>query len=103
MAPEISAIVRHLTYPELEDSPKTLERPQMRGFQDRVIFFDHEHPEQLQDNLLADRRDHGATKSKRNHFEAEMVLKVVRYLAQQGYGTDKVRLPSPFFAIISIV
>lgn len=34
--------------------------------------------------------------SKRNTFEAEMVLKVVRYLAQQGYGSENIVVLTPY-------
>lgn len=95
MSPEISALVRRLTYPELLDDKKTLNRPQPRGLQDRVIFFNHEHLE-VSATEIADRRDEGAKASKKNQFEAEIVLKIVRYLAQQGYGTDKLVILTPY-------
>jgi len=96
MPPEISAIVKQLTYPELEDAPSTLNRPPMRGFQDRVIFFNHDYPEQLEQNAVADRMDQGSETSKRNIFEADIVLKCVRYLAQQGYGTNQIVILTPY-------
>ena len=87
MSPEISSLVRHLTYPDLQDAEKTKKYPVPRGLQDRVIFFNHDCPE-AEELQVADRRDEGAKASKRNEFEAYIVLKTVRYLAQQGYGTD---------------
>jgi superfamily I DNA and/or RNA helicase len=95
MCPEISSLVRHLTYPDLLDDAKTLNRPPLRGLQDRIIFFSHNHPE-VNATEIADRRDEGAKASKRNVFEAEMVLKIVRYLAQQGYGTDQLVVLTPY-------
>ncbi|KAK0188464.1 P-loop containing nucleoside triphosphate hydrolase protein [Armillaria mellea] len=62
MRPEISALIRHLTYPD----------------------------------LIADRRDLGSKSSKQNTYEARMVLKIVKYLAQQGYGTDKMVVLTPY-------
>jgi hypothetical protein len=41
MRPEISSLVRSLTYPELEDAEKTQGRPDLRGFQSNVIFVSH--------------------------------------------------------------
>ncbi|KAH0128691.1 P-loop containing nucleoside triphosphate hydrolase protein, partial [Aureobasidium melanogenum] len=38
MRPEISDLVRQLTYPDLIDAPKTQHRPDLRGFSDNVIF-----------------------------------------------------------------
>ena len=102
MCPEISSIVRHLTYPNLIDDKKTLDRPSPRGLQDRVIFFNHDHPE-ADTNQIADRRDQDAKSSKRNEFEAEMVLKFVRYLAQQGYGTDKLVVLTPYLGQLHLL
>lgn len=95
MRPEISALVRELTYPELVDAPNTLNRPNLRGVQDNIIFINHDHPE---DNSpqLADRRDGESTSSKQNSYEVMMILKILRYLAQQGYGTDTVVILTPY-------
>ncbi len=95
MRPEISALIRHLTYPDLVDAPKTQNRPHLRGIQDDVVFINHGHPED--DNpQIADRRDLGSKSSKQNTYEARMVLKIVKYLAQQGYGTDKMVVLTPY-------
>ena len=37
MRPEISAMIRHLTYPELTDADSTLQRADLWGFRDNVI------------------------------------------------------------------
>lgn len=95
MSPEISALVRNMTYPDLLDSPRTHDRPPLRGFQKRVIFVDHRAPE-VDNTDIADRNDAGVKSSKRNGFEVEMVLKCVRYLGQQGYGTDQVVVLTPY-------
>ncbi|KAF1835315.1 P-loop containing nucleoside triphosphate hydrolase protein [Decorospora gaudefroyi] len=95
MRPEISSLVRSLTYPELEDAEKTKGRPALRGFQDNVIFMSHSRPE-LNAVQVADRRDDGANSSKENQYEAEMVLKCVRYMGQQGYGTDDIVILTPY-------
>ncbi|KAF1974109.1 P-loop containing nucleoside triphosphate hydrolase protein [Bimuria novae-zelandiae CBS 107.79] len=95
MRPEISALVRSLTYPELQDAPNTAGRPSLRGFQDNVIFVSHNVPE-LNADTIADRRDEGAKASKENEHEVEMVLKCVRYLGQQGYGTDRIVVLTPY-------
>ncbi|KAG6859665.1 hypothetical protein C0993_003622, partial [Termitomyces sp. T159_Od127] len=36
MRPEISALIRELTYPELSDAPKTQNRPDLRGVRDNI-------------------------------------------------------------------
>ncbi|KAL5401415.1 hypothetical protein PMIN03_011529 [Paraphaeosphaeria minitans] len=43
--PEISSLVRALTYPELKDAEKTQGRPDVRGFQSNVVFVAHSRPE----------------------------------------------------------
>ncbi|KAH7394503.1 P-loop containing nucleoside triphosphate hydrolase protein [Pyrenochaeta sp. MPI-SDFR-AT-0127] len=102
MRPEISTLVRSLTYPELEDAEKTKGRPSLRGFQDNVIFASHTKPE-LNANRLSDRRDEGAKSSKENVYEAEMVLKCVRYLGQQRYGTDDIVILTPYLGQLSLL
>jgi len=100
MRPEISALIRHLTYPELRDAPGTANRPNLRGVQDNIVFIHHENPED-DNRRLADRRDMASTTSKQNSFEICMVLKIVKYLAQQGYGTNDLVILTPYLAQLS--
>ena len=102
MCPEISSLVKRLTYHDLIDDPKTLARARPRGLQDRVIFFDHRHLE-TQFGGISDRPDEGAKGSKRNIFEVEMVLKIVKYLGQQGYGTDKLVVLTPYLGQLHLL
>lgn len=95
MRPEISSLVKELAYPELEDAVTTEGRPELRGFQDNVIFVAHSHPEVNADRI-ADRRDGDAKASKENVYEADMVLQCVRYLGQQGYGTEDIVILTPY-------
>lgn len=95
MRPEISSMIRQLTYPDLQDAFNTNGRPDLRGVQDNVIFINHDYPEDELINV-ADVRDMGSKSSKQNLYEARMVLKIVRYLAQQGYGTDKMVVLTPY-------
>ena len=95
MRPEVSSLVRRLTYPELEDADTTKARPALRGFQDSVIFVSHSHPE-INAGKIADRRDGDAKSSKENVYEADMVLQCVRYLGQQGYGTEDIVILTPY-------
>ncbi|OCL14801.1 putative AAA family ATPase [Glonium stellatum] len=102
MRPEISALVKSLMYPNLQDDAKTLNRPHLRGLQSNVVFFNHNHYE-VQNNNLADRRDEGSGVSRQNEYEAEMVLKTVRYLAQQGYGADKQVVLTPYLGQLQLL
>lgn len=95
MRPEISSLIRHLTYPDLIDAPKTQNRPDIHGLQDNIVFIDHDKPEDSNASI-ADRRDLGAKSSKQNSFEAKMVLKIVKYLAQQGYRTEDLVVLTPY-------
>lgn len=102
MCPEISTFVRELSYPDLEDDTKTRNRPQPRGLQDRVIFFNHEHRE-TNFTAVSDKTDQGTKGSKRNEFEVDMVLKIVKYLGQQGYGTDKLVILTPYLGQLHLL
>ena len=95
MRPEISSLIRSLTYPELVDAPNTQNRPDLLGVRDNLVFIHHEHLEDGH-SQLSDRRDMASTTSKVNIFEIDMVLKIVRYLGQQGYGTDKLVILTPY-------
>ncbi|KAG5728813.1 NFX1-type zinc finger-containing protein 1 [Termitomyces sp. T112] len=95
MRPEISSLIRELTYPELVDSANTKNRPNLRGVQDNIIFIDHDHPED-NDSRLTERRDGESTSSKQNSHEVEMVIKILKYLAQQVYGTAAVVILTPY-------
>jgi len=95
MRPEISALIRHLTYPELSDAPRTKNRPDILGLCDNIVFINHDHPED-DNKQLADKRDMASTSSKQNTYEINMILKIVRYLGQQGYGTNELVLLTPY-------
>lgn len=95
MSTEISCFVRELTYPELVDGPGTEERPPLRGFESRVMFVQHEKPEK-DAALLREKRNKGEATSKENTHEIELVLKCVRYLGQQGYGTKDIVVLTPY-------
>ncbi|KAF2095349.1 P-loop containing nucleoside triphosphate hydrolase protein [Rhizodiscina lignyota] len=95
MCPEISSLVRNLTYPDLADAPGTANRPPLRGFQNRLVFVNHNQLE-FEATQIAEKRDPSAKSSKQNVFEADMVLKCVKYLGQQGYGTDDIVILTPY-------
>ncbi|PYH88610.1 AAA family ATPase [Aspergillus ellipticus CBS 707.79] len=102
MRPEISRLVRHLTYPELQDADRTHDRPRLRGFQGEVIFVNHGHLETDLQHVV-ERRDPTAKASKQNPFEVNMVLMAVRYLGQQGYGTQDIVILTPYLGQLSLL
>lgn len=95
MRPEISALVRSLTYPDLVDAPSTMNRPNLRGVRGNIVFIDHDKPED-ENSRIKNQSEVGSKSSKRNTHEAKMVLKIVKYLGQQGYGTDKLVVLTPY-------
>jgi hypothetical protein len=99
MRPEISSLVRHLTYPDLIDAPKTKERENIRGIRDNVVFIHHTEPEDdLAELNHTDFTSNEATmkSSKRNKHEVQMVIKILRFLGQQGYRTDEIVILTPY-------
>ncbi|KAK3990815.1 putative AAA family ATPase [Cladorrhinum sp. PSN332] len=102
MVPEISVFPRELTYPDLVDGPNTSGREAMRGVEDRVVFLNHAKLEET-DKAIKDRRDPGAKESKRNNFEAEMVLQCVKYFGQQGYSSDQIVVLTPYLGQLRVI
>lgn len=101
MRPEISSMIRHLTYPDLTDAKSTLDRANLRGFRDNVIFVNHSYPET---ELKSGKElNDGRTSSKQNELEGQIVLKCVRYLAQQGYGSDKIVVITPYLGQLKLL
>ncbi|POR37531.1 NFX1-type zinc finger-containing protein 1, partial [Tolypocladium paradoxum] len=62
---------------------------------DRVVFLNHGKPENT-DGAINDRRDPGAKASKKNAFEAEMAIRCLKYLGQQGYSSDQIVILTPY-------
>ncbi|RGP72651.1 hypothetical protein FLONG3_6659 [Fusarium longipes] len=93
--PEISQYPRMLAYPELKDMPSTFERGPIRGLKNRVTFVHHEKPEDSMGEV-SDQRDPTAKATKKNLFEALMVLKMVRFLSQNGYKTENMVVLTPY-------
>ncbi|KAL2214304.1 ATPase protein [Sarocladium strictum] len=102
MAPEISEIVRSLTYPDLQDGDKTIGRSRIRGLCSRVVFVNHDQPEEVHVQI-DDRGDAGSKGSKQNTFEAEMVLKIVKYLGQQGYKSENIVVLTPYLGQLRLL
>ena len=67
MHPEISDLVRQLTYPDLLDADRTKNRPNLRGVQDNIVFINHNKPEDGLPQLL-EHNDMVSTTSKQNMY-----------------------------------
>ena len=79
MCPEISAIIRKVTYPTLEDADTVKTRLPLRGIQGRGFFISHNELEAGEDDEALPTHSHV------NEFEIDMVIATLKYLMQQGY------------------
>ncbi|KAK3396789.1 P-loop containing nucleoside triphosphate hydrolase protein [Sordaria brevicollis] len=102
MVPEISLFPRELTYSDLLDGPGTSGRSSVRGLQDRVIFVNHDKPEDT-DRTLRERRDPGVKESKKNSHEAHILLSYIRYLGQQGYSPNQIVILTPYLGQLRVL
>jgi hypothetical protein len=102
MVPEISRFPRELTYPDLLDGPGTSGRPPVRGVRDRVVFMNHTKMEDT-DSAIRDRRDPTVKASKKNIFEAEMILRCVKYFGQQGYSSNQIVILTPYLGQLKVI
>lgn len=93
MRPEISELVRKLTYPTLRDSDKVESYPALRGVQKNIVFIDHREIEDERGEL--ERKGEGGA-SKTNTYEAQMVAGIARYLLQQGYSPTQLVVVTPY-------
>ncbi|CAM9548526.1 unnamed protein product, partial [Hapterophycus canaliculatus] len=95
MPPEVSALVKGLTYPGLRNGPKTANRPPILGVRDRVCFVAHRNTEESAASMRQ-RQDDGTTASKINGYEVRMVAKTVTYLLLQGYKPEQIVVLTPY-------
>ncbi|KAK0643159.1 P-loop containing nucleoside triphosphate hydrolase protein [Cercophora newfieldiana] len=102
MIPEISRFPRELTYPGLVDGPGTSGRPAIRGLRDRVVFLNHGKPE-ASDQRLSERRDPDVKESKQNPFEADMIIRCVKYFGQQGYSSHNIVILTPYLGQLRLL
>ncbi|KAM0584092.1 hypothetical protein ACHAP6_007712 [Verticillium nonalfalfae] len=102
MHPDISQLVRQMTYPELLDGDKTSEHPIIRGLLGRVMFINHDKPE-LDGAGAYSQTDVDYRASKQNPFEAKLVLKLVKYLGQQGYGNSHLVVLTPYLGQLCLL
>lgn len=91
---EIASYVRRLRHPGLIDADTARNRPDLRGAQANVMFIAHAHPESEHSRLI-DACGAESRLSRTNVFEADMAARLLRYLEQNGYGTDRVVVLTP--------
>ena len=98
MRPQISALVRSLTYPDLVDSKNVKNRPHLAGIQADVIFVDHRVSE---DAALAAMSS--SQQSHINTFEAKMVACILRHLLLQGYKASQIVVLTPYLGQLQVL
>ncbi|KAL3914202.1 MAG: hypothetical protein SGILL_006195 [Bacillariaceae sp.] len=92
MHPEISAIPRLITYPDLRDAETVNDRPELRGLSTRLAFINHSVMEDKQDSF----QDRVESISRTNTHEVGLVQGVVRYMLQQGYKPGDLVVLTPY-------
>ncbi|CAK9210253.1 unnamed protein product [Sphagnum troendelagicum] len=100
MRPEVSQLVRTLTYPKLRDSQKVKDYPQLKGVSKNLVFIDHEYPEG-EDTGIQQASEDGL--SKQNNHEAKMIPKLVHYMLQQGYKTHQLVVLTPYLGQLRVI
>eukprot|EP00924_Labyrinthula_sp_SR-Ha-C_P001245 augustus_masked-scaffold_7-processed-gene-18.6-mRNA-1 protein AED:0.40 eAED:0.40 QI:0/0/0/0.5/1/1/2/0/1721 len=85
MRPEISCFIRKCLYPNLVDDDIVLNRGDIPGFRDHVVFLDHDNPESTEKNS-----------SKRNDFEAKFVTLLARYAVSNEISARNVVILTPY-------
>jgi superfamily I DNA and/or RNA helicase len=102
MQPAISRIVRDLTYPHLEDAEHVHDRQPLLGVgseayglkpTDSVFLVSHEWAESADADAGASAMD---SASRVNVFESLMVIKILKYVLQQGYSMQEVVVLTPY-------
>ena len=90
MHPDISSIPRLVTYNELQDASTTNDHPCVSGLASRVIFINHDSPE--------DNQNVGALESvsKTNSHERDMIVETVKYMLKQGYLPSDIVVLTPY-------
>ena len=99
MRPEISAIARRMTYPELRDAATVAGRPNLLGFATNVVFIDHRVLEQGETEELLGHR----SLSKINQHEAKMTIQIVRYSLLNGYNPEQVVVLTPYLGQLRLL
>ncbi|EFJ49576.1 hypothetical protein VOLCADRAFT_89933 [Volvox carteri f. nagariensis] len=90
MRPQISQLIRVPIYPELQDHPRVLSYPAVRGLASSVFFVDHDHPESGGGGAS------GEDRSKNNEWEALFVVALARHLLLQGYKPGDLVILVPY-------
>lgn len=95
MHPCISSLIKVPSlYPDLLDSERVGQYPQVRGMRDRLFFWDHDNREAGEEEATGVAGV--LTGSKQNAGEAAMVVALARYLLQQGYKPDELAIITPY-------
>jgi AAA domain len=109
MQPAISRVVRELTYPHLEDAAHVNNREPLLGVgaeahglkpTDSVFFVCHAWAERADTDAGVASMD---SASRVNLFESLMVVKILKYLLQQGYSMHEIVVLTPYLGQLRIL
>ncbi|KAF2022871.1 hypothetical protein EK21DRAFT_82140 [Setomelanomma holmii] len=89
MHPVVSQLVRQTQYPRLQDDPCVFMYPEVVGMRCRLFWMHH-------DKLEDDNSD-GSSTSRTNTYEVDMIVALVKHLAQQGaYKSADIAVITPY-------
>lgn len=88
MRPSISALIRAQAYPSLLDHESVTKYPDLRGIRENLLFIDHDVPE--------DGHDLDLSTTKRNTYEVDLCVEVVRFMLLQGYRNEQLVVLTPY-------
>lgn len=103
MCPEISTLCRTMTYPSLIDADTVLNRCQINGLRSRVVFVDHQNAETSESPVNRRLQDDGDLTSKQNKWEASMIPRIVKYMAQRGYSIERQVVLTPYRSQMDLI
>ncbi len=90
MRPEISELIRATIYPLLVDHADVVKHlPDVVGLRHNVFWFDHEHPENSQED--------SNQKSHANLWEVDVTHALLRHIVRQGkYNSSDIAVLTPY-------
>lgn len=109
MQPAISKVVRYLTYPDLEDAEHVHGRDPLLGVGSQACGVQPTDSVFLVAHTWAERADTDAgvtsmdSASRANVFESLMVVKVVKYVLQQGYSMSEIVVLTPYLGQLRLL
>lgn len=93
MRPEIASLICPNIYKELQNHESVLYFPKVVGVVNSLFFIKH--------NVFEDKMSNEDTK--RNSFEAALIIRLCRYLCLQGYETEKITILTTYLGQMFLI